>query len=135
MESCFYIKRYKLKRKIKFDNYLDVIQFGFYGIQSLQFGFILSSQIEVIRFLITRITKRICFLIIRVFFIHPITKKSLKSRMGKGVGAVKYWIAYIKKGTTILEISNITKKLGIILFRCILKFISLKIGFIHRRII
>lgn len=48
-------------------------------------------------------------IVIRAFFYQPCTQKGLASRMGKGSGAIKYWIAYVKKGTIFLELANISE--------------------------
>jgi large subunit ribosomal protein L16 len=79
--------------------FLNKIKFGFYGIRTLEKGILLVKQLETIRLFVSRISKRVSKIFIRVFFIQPLTKKPLKSRMGKGVGIIKLWIAYVKKGT------------------------------------
>jgi large subunit ribosomal protein L16 len=88
MKICVYKKLHKKNKKKGFNSFLDIIKFGFYGIQILQSGILVNEQIEIIRRLISRITKRLGFIFIRIFFHHPITKKPLKSRMGKGVGII-----------------------------------------------
>lgn len=132
MKICVYKKLHKKNIKKGFNSFLDSVKFGFYGIQILQSGILVTEQIEIIRRLVSRITKRLGFLFIRIFFYHPITKKPLKSRMGKGVGIINNWISYVKKGTIILEINNISKKLGVNLFKVLRGYLPLKVGFVSK---
>jgi len=90
MQINIYKKKHKIKKISLVKNYAGNIQFGFYGIKSLESGILLTQEVETIRRTISRITKRACKVLIRVFFSHPITKKPLKSRMGKGVGVIKF---------------------------------------------
>ena len=90
MQINIYKKKHKIKKISLVKNYAGNIQFGFYGIKSLESGILLTQEVETIRRTISRITKRDCKVLIRVFFSHPITKKPLKSRMGKGVGVIKF---------------------------------------------
>jgi len=88
MKIYVYKKLHKKNIKKEFNCFLDTVKFGSYGIQVLESGILVSEQIEIVRRLVSRITKRLGFLFIRIFFHHPITKKPLKSRMGKGVGII-----------------------------------------------
>jgi ribosomal protein L16/L10AE len=54
--------------------------------------------------------------------------------MGKGVGVIKFWIAYIKKGCIFVEITNISKKLAILVFKKLTYNFSLKLNFTSRKI-
>ena len=90
---------------------------GNFAIKSIESGKINFKQIESCRRTIKRGLKKIGSLWIKLFTNIPIYKKSLASRMGKGKGNLAFWIASIKKGTILFEISglNISKAL------CILK--------------
>jgi ribosomal protein L16/L10AE len=59
------------------------------------------------------------------------TKRPLKSRMGKGIGVIKLWIAYIKKGSIFLEITSISKKLATIVFKKIKFHFPLKLNYLR----
>jgi len=87
------INTYKKRHKIKFSktttDYLSTIKFGSYGLKATSSGFLTAKQLEAARRVIARTTKRIGKIIIRVYFQHPITKKPLLTRMGKGCGAIK----------------------------------------------
>ena len=68
---------------------LNKLKFGSFALKSIEPGVLTSKQIETARRVISRATKRIGKVFIRVFFNLPITKKPLLSRMGKGCGVIK----------------------------------------------
>ena len=80
---------------------------GEYGIQSLELGFITSNQIEAARVAMTRYIKRGGKVWIKIFPDKPITKKPAETRMGKGKGAVEYWVAAVKPGRVMFEIAGV----------------------------
>lgn len=84
------------------------LAFGDYGIQSLSRGWMTAAQIEAARVAITRNMKRKGKVWIRVFPHKPITKKPAETRMGKGKGAVEFWVAVIKPGTVLFEVSGVS---------------------------
>ena len=88
MFISFYKKKHKKKKICGINRILGNIQFGFYGIYSVETGQLLNSQLETVRRIISRLTKRISRIFIRLNFFQPLTKKPLKSRMGKGVGII-----------------------------------------------
>jgi large subunit ribosomal protein L16 len=88
------------------------IEFGSFGIKSLEPGRITSRQIEAARIAMTRAMKREGQVWIRVFPDKPITKKPAEVRMGKGKGAPEYWVACVKPGTIIFESGGITKEVA-----------------------
>jgi large subunit ribosomal protein L16 len=86
----------------------NYIAFGDFGIQALGRGYLTSSQIEAARVAITRYMKRRGKVWIRVFPHKPVTKKPLETRMGKGKGPVEYYVAAIKPGVVLFEVSGVT---------------------------
>jgi large subunit ribosomal protein L16 len=78
-----------------------------FGIKSLDSKFITSRQIEAARIAATRYMKREGQLWIKIFPDKPITKKPLEVRMGKGKGAPEYFVAVVKPGRIIFEISGV----------------------------
>jgi large subunit ribosomal protein L16 len=88
------------------------ISFGDFGLKAIEPGWISSSQIEAARIAITRHAKRGCKLWIRVFPDKPITKKPAETRMGKGKGAPEYWVAVVKPGSIIYEMSGVAESLA-----------------------
>jgi len=80
---------------------------GMFGIKSLDSVFITSRQIEAARVAATRYMKREGQLWIKIFPDKPITKKPLEVRMGKGKGAVEYYVAVVKPGRLIFEVGGV----------------------------
>ena len=83
------------------------LHFGDYGIRSLEGGWISARQIEAARIAITRKIKRGGKVWIRVFPDHPLTKKPAEVRMGKGKGAPELWVADVRAGRILYEITGI----------------------------
>ena len=80
---------------------------GTFGIKSLDSNFVTARQIEAARIAATRYMKREGSLWIKIFPDKSITKKPLEVRMGKGKGAVEYWVAVVKPGRILFEIGGV----------------------------
>ena len=85
-----------------------ILSNGMYGLKSLDSCFITSRQIEAARIAATRFMKREGQLWIKIFPDKPITKKPLEVRMGKGKGAPEYFVAVVKPGRIMFEVSGVT---------------------------
>lgn len=85
----------------------NVLSNGMYGIKTLDSKFITSRQIEAARIAATRYMKREGQLWIKIFPDKPITKKPLEVRMGKGKGALDHYVAVVKPGRIMFEISGV----------------------------
>lgn len=90
----------------------NTINFGDYALQALEPTWLTSRQIEATRRTITRYTKRGGKLWITVFPDKPITARAAESRMGSGKGAVEYWVAVVKPGHILFELSGVPLKLA-----------------------
>jgi large subunit ribosomal protein L16 len=88
------------------------ISFGEYGLKAMEPGWVSSRQIEAARIAITRHVKRGCKVWIRVFPDKPITKKPAETRMGKGKGSPEYWVAVVKSGRMLYEMSGVTEEVA-----------------------
>jgi large subunit ribosomal protein L16 len=86
--------------------------FGEFGLQAIEPAWITSRQIEAARRTITRYTKRGANLWIRIFPDKPVTARAAESRMGSGKGAVDYWVAVVKPGTILFEISSVPEEVA-----------------------
>nr|QVY58401.1 50S ribosomal protein L16 [Kappaphycus striatus] len=84
------------------------ITFGEYGLQTLECGWLTSRQIEATRRTITRYVKRGGKLWIRIFPDKPVTARPAETRMGSGKGTPEYWVAVIKPGHILFEISGVS---------------------------
>ena len=85
------------------------VSYGEYGIQALEAGMITSNQIESARIAMTRHVKRGGKVWIKLFPDKPITKKPAETRMGKGKGAIEFWVAPVKPGRVMFEMSGVAE--------------------------
>ncbi len=88
------------------------VDFGEYGLKSIETGWVTSREIEAARIALTRHVKRGGKLWIRVFPDKPITKKPAETRMGKGKGAPEEWVAVVKRGRVMFELEGVTEELA-----------------------
>ena len=82
------------------------VQFGDYGLQALEPGWVTARQIEAARRAIVRAMKRRGKIWIRIFPDKPYTQKPAETRMGKGKGNVEYWVAVVKPGRVMFELGG-----------------------------
>jgi len=87
----------------------DHVAFGDYGLVAMEPAWIKSNQIEACRIAMSRFFKRGGRIYIRIFPDKPVTKKPSETRMGKGKGAVEYWVSVVKPGRVIFEVTNVTE--------------------------
>ncbi len=85
------------------------VAFGDYGLQALEPTWMTSRQIEAARRAIVRFVKRGGKLWIRVFPDHVVTIKGAETRMGGGKGAPDHWVAVIKPGRVLIEMSGVSE--------------------------
>jgi len=90
----------------------STLAFGEYGLQALEPCWIEARQIESARIALTRYMKRGGKVWIRIFPDKPVTSKPAETRMGKGKGAVDHWVAVVKPGRIIFEISGVREEIA-----------------------
>jgi len=83
------------------------VNFGDYGLQATESGWVTARQIEAARIALTRYVKRTGKVWIRIFPDKPITKKPAETRMGKGKGANEGWVAVVIHGKILYEITGV----------------------------
>ena len=83
------------------------VAFGEYGLQATTSHWITNRQIEAARIAMTRYMKRGGKVWIKIFPEKPVTHKPMGVRMGKGKGALEYWVAVVKPGRVLFEISGV----------------------------
>jgi large subunit ribosomal protein L16 len=88
------------------------IDFGEYGLQSMEPAWITSRQIEAARVAITRHVKRGGKLWVRIFPDKPVTFKPAETRMGKGKGNPEYFVAVVKPGRILFELAGVNEDLA-----------------------
>ncbi len=87
-----------------------LVNFGDFGLKSLEAAWITSRQIEACRVALSRKMKRDGKVWIRIFPDKPVTKKPLETRMGKGKGAPEFWVAVVKPGKIMFEVGGVDKE-------------------------
>ena len=88
------------------------VSYGDFGLQALEPAWITSNQIESARIAMTRYMKRDGKVWIKIFPNKPISKKPAETRMGKGKGAVEYWVAPVKPGRILFEIAEVSEEVA-----------------------
>ena len=109
-----------------------MVSFGEYGLKSLEPGWITSRQIEAARVAISRSMSRTGKMWIRVFPDKPITKKPAETRMGKGKGAPEDWVAVVKPGRVMFELSGIPIEMAREALRKAGHKLPIKVKFVER---
>lgn len=88
------------------------IDFGEYGLKAMEPGWITSRQIESARQAITRHVRRGGTVWIKIFPHKPVTKKPAETRMGSGKGAPEFWVAVVKPGRILYELSGVPEDIA-----------------------
>jgi large subunit ribosomal protein L16 len=108
------------------------VDFGDYGLQALEPGWLSTRQIEAARIAMTRFIKRGGKVWIRIFPDKPITKKPAETRMGKGKGAPEDWVAVIKPGRVLYEMEGVTEDIAREAFRLAAHKLPIATKFVKR---
>jgi len=88
------------------------VDFGEYGMQTLDRGWLTQQQIEACRVAINRHFNRRGKVWIRIFPDKPVSKKPAETRMGKGKGAPDHWVAVVRPGRILFEVGNVPEELA-----------------------
>ncbi|MCK5566548.1 MAG: 50S ribosomal protein L16 [Actinomycetia bacterium] len=107
------------------------LTFGEFGLQALQPGWVTSKQLEAARVALTRHIKRGGKVWICVFPHKPITKKPAETRMGGGKGAPESWVAVVKPGKVMFELSGVSFDIAKEAIRLASNKLSIKTKFIY----
>ena len=105
---------------------------GQFGLQALTAGQITSNQIEAARVAMTRYIKRGGKVWIKIFPDKPITRKPIGTRMGKGKGAVEFWVANVKPGRVMFEIAGVPETTAREAMRLAANKLSVKCKFVQK---
>ncbi|MEQ9439484.1 MAG: 50S ribosomal protein L16 [Cyclobacteriaceae bacterium] len=109
------------------------VAFGSFGLKTLEPGWITSRQIEAARIAMTRFMKREGQVWIRIFPDKPVTKKPAEVRMGKGKGAPEYWVATIRPGRIMFEVSGVPSAVAQEALRLAAQKLPVKTRFVVRK--
>ena len=108
------------------------INFGEFGLQSLENGWISNTQLEAARVALTRHVKRGGRVYLRIFPDKPVTKKPAETRMGKGKGMPELWVAVIRRGKVLIEMEGIPEELAKTALRLAAAKLPLRTRFVGR---
>lgn len=103
------VHRGRMKGKAQRGNFLA---YGEYGLQATTCGWVTSNQIEAARIAINRYIKRGGKLWIKIFPDKPVTEKPAGTRMGSGKGAPEYWVAVVKPGRVLFELTGVSEEIA-----------------------
>jgi large subunit ribosomal protein L16 len=90
----------------------SVLNFGEFGLKTLQNGAIKNNQIEAVRVLLARQLRGSGKVWIRCFPHKSVTKKPAETRMGKGKGDISYWVAMVRRGAILFELGGIPESIA-----------------------
>ena len=108
------------------------VTFGEYGIQAMEPGYITNRQIEAARIAITRAIKRGGKVWINIYPDRPLTKKPAETRMGSGKGSPEWWIANVKPGRVMFELSGVPEDVAREAMRLAMHKLPMKCRFVRR---
>jgi large subunit ribosomal protein L16 len=108
------------------------VSFGEYGLQALEPAWITARQIEAARRAIVHFVRRRGKYWVRVFPDKPVTAKPAETRMGKGKGAVDHWVAVVKPGRIMLELSGVPEDVARKAMRLASHKLPIKCQFVKR---
>jgi len=108
------------------------VNFGDYGIQALEPGWITARQIEAARIAMTRHIKRGGKVWINIFPDKPVTQKPAETRMGSGKGNPEYWVAVVKPGRVLFELSYPDEAVAKAAMERAIQKLPIKARFVHR---
>jgi len=108
------------------------VEFGDFGLQSLDYCWLTGRQIEAGRIAASRATDGQARVWIRVFPHKPISGKPAETRMGKGKGEVEFWAAEIKPGTVIYELGGLTEEKAKVAFNRVAHKMPIKVKMVRR---
>jgi large subunit ribosomal protein L16 len=109
------------------------VNFGDYGIQALEPGWITNRQIEAARIAMTRHVKRGGKVWINIFPDKPVTQKPAETRMGSGKGNPEHWVAVVKPGRVMFEMAGVPENIAREARRLAMHQLPIKTRFVVRR--
>ena len=108
------------------------VNFGDYGVQAIEAGWITNRQIEAARIAITRYIKRGGKVWITIFPDKPVTEKPAETRMGSGKGNPEYWVAVVKPGRALFEVAGVPEPVAKEAVRLASHKLPIKTRFVQR---
>jgi large subunit ribosomal protein L16 len=109
------------------------LAFGDYGIQAVEGAWLTNRQIEAARIAMTRHIKRGGKVWINVFPDKPVTQKAAETRMGSGKGNPEQWVAVVKPGRILFELSGVPENIAREAMRLAIHKLPMKARFVTRQ--
>ena len=110
----------------------NFVQFGDYGIQALERGWVTARQIEACRVAINRYFQRRGKVWVKIFPDKPVTKKPAEVRMGKGKGGVDQRVAVVRPGRVLFEVTDVPREVAQNALRRAAAKLGIKTRFVER---
>jgi len=108
------------------------VSYGEYGLVTTECAWIRSNQIESARIAMTRYIKRGGKVWIKIFPHKPVTRKPAETRMGSGKGSPDYWVAVVKPGRVMFEMSGVAEEVAREAFRLAMHKLPVKCKFVKK---
>ncbi len=108
------------------------VQFGDFGLKAMEAAWVTNRQIEAARIAMTRKIKRGGKVWINVFPDKPVSQKPAETRMGSGKGAPEHWVAVIKPGRVMFELSGVPEPIAREAMRLAMHKLPMKCRFVQR---
>jgi large subunit ribosomal protein L16 len=110
----------------------STVQYGSYGLQAVERYYLTSRQIEAARRAVVRFIRRGGKIWIRVFPDRPVTKRAAETRMGSGKGSVDHWVAPVRPGRVLIEMTGVREDQAREAFRLAAHKLPMKTQFVSR---
>ena len=127
--------KYRKPHRLTYDGHAKgntELHFGDYGLMAMEGAWITQQQIEAARVAMTRYMKRGGKVYRNIFPHLSLTKKPLETRQGKGKGAPENWVAVVKKGKIMFEISGVSEEVAREALRLAMHKLPIKCKFVKR---
>ena len=131
-------KKFKYRKRMRMWKDRDMatacnsVEFGEFGLVSLDNKWITNRQIEAARIAMTRFIKRGGQVWIKIFPDKPVTAKPAETRMGSGKGSPEYWVAVVKPGRVMFELNGVTEEQAREALRLAMHKLPIKCKFVTR---
>ena len=127
--------KYRRPHRLRYDGVAKgntELHFGDYGLMAMEGAWITQQQIEAARVAMTRYMKRGGKVYRNIFPHLSLTKKPLETRQGKGKGAPENWVAVVKKGKIMFEISGVSEEVARVALRLAMHKLPIKCKFVTK---
>lgn len=111
------------------------VDLGEFGLQAVEPVWLTAQQIEAVRVTVARKIKKAGKFFLRVFPDKPVSKKPLETRMGKGKGNPEFWVAVVKRGRVMFELSEVDEATAKDIFKAAAHKLPIKTKFVRKEVV